>query len=275
MEISTVSVIVVAIGSAIAAAVCCCSLYCCCCKNCSIRAGKTTANRRRSKGSPHNLESGLFEPTQRPKVESDGPENYKERQVTRLPHHFRDFVVYKIIPYFNDQRMFAYQFAVVVLLSEDDFDNIRQTRFTPSDFWGKPILNKTVSVMPQELTKYGNYIVARPSSNSCHSEEEIFGPYSVNNSPFSHLWSAYVESNGAYPKCVLIYSWNLPCSRCTKAIIRSLGEEPYNSVSVIVAHTIFWNRSESESQHKINTEKLVSKNITVEQVPYPDYLPPA
>ena len=207
-------------------------------------------------------------------VESDGPEDYKERPVVHLPYQLHNFVVQKIIPYFNDQRLTAYQFAVVVLLSESDFDNICQTNFTPSDIWGRPILNKAFSVMPQDLKKYGNYVVARPSSNNCHSEEEIFGKYSVIDTPFYHLWSAYVERNGAYPKCILIYSWNLPCSRCTEAIIRSLGKKPYNGVSVIVAHTIFWMRSESDSQHKMNQEKLISKNITVEQVQYPVHLPP-
>ena len=285
METSTV--IAIAIVSAVEVAVCCCCCFCfccCCCKN-STPTGKTTAKRRRRR-SPGNLESGWFEPTQRSKgieattkgiyrpVESDGPEDYKERPVVHLPYQLHNFVVQQIIPYFNDQRLTAYQFAVVVLLSESDFDNICQTNFTPSDIWGRPILNKAFSVMPQDLKKYGNYVVARPSSNDCHSEEEIFGKYSVINTPFYHLWSAYVERNGAYPKCILIYSWNLPCSRCTEAIIRSLGEKPYNGVSVIVAHTIFWMRSESDSQHKMNQEKLISKNITVEQVQYPVHLPP-
>jgi hypothetical protein len=67
----------------------------------------------------------------------------------------------------------------------------------------------------------------------------------------------------------------LPCTRCTDVIVRSLREEPYKRVSVIVAHTIFWNRSESESQHKMNSEKLKCENITVEQVLYPDRLPRA
>ena len=290
MEISTVTIIIAVvvpvIGLATAAVGCCCCLYCCCCKNHSSSsntqaAGRTTTTnhtRRSGWGSPGiNLESGLFEPTWhlRPTVETDGPDSYKERQVTHLPRNFRNFIVQKIIPYFIDQRLTAYQFAVVVLLSEDDFDNICWTRFSPSNFWGKPILDKTVSLMPQDPTKYRNYVVARPDGNNCHSEEEIFGQYSVTDSPFSHLWSAYVKHSGAYPKCILIYSWNLPCSRCTNVIIRSLREEPYNRVTVIVAHTIFWNRSETESQHKMNTEKLKCENITVKQIPYPDYLSPA
>ena len=128
--------------------------------------------------------------------------------------------------------------------------------------------------MPRKVIHcYQNYIVASPSSNSWHSEEEILGKYSSINSPFSQLWNAYVKHNGSPPKCVLLYSWNLPCSRCTDVIIRSLNDSMYRCTSVIVAHTIFW-RSESEDEHRMNTEKLSQENITVEQVRYPKRLSP-
>ena len=247
---------------------------------------------------PRNLESGSLELTKRSRtkgdymlvdnVESDCEREDRpnfptptvsvnqKRPVAQLPSKFYDFIVDKIIPDFNGQRSRHYQFAVVVLLSENDFDDIYQTSFTPSDCSEKPILDKSASIMPRDRANYGNYLVATPISNSYHSEEVIFGLYSTNDGPFSHLWNTYVEhNNGAYPKCILIYSWNLPCSRCTDVIIRSLGEEPYNRVSVILAHTRFWDRSESESQLKMSTQKLMSENITVEQVPYPVHLPPA
>ena len=268
------------------------TMCCYCCKN--TTPGKTTHSRHTV--SPGSFEAGSLELTKRPSieikpltnaiytpVECDGPEDYpdfpapafsinRERPVTRLPYHFHDFVIQKIVPYFKNQRERSYQFAVVMLLSESDFNNIHQTSFTPSDLWGQPILNKNFPSMP--LANYGNYIVARPSSSSCHSEEEIFGQYSVIDSPFSRLWSAYVGRNGTYPKCILIYSWNLPCSRCTDVIIRSLGEQPYNCTNVIVAHTICW-RSETDLDYKNSREKLMNKNITVEQVDYPIRLQPA
>ena len=269
-------------------ALCCCCCLCCCCYKNTSTSGKTT---RRRRDSPGYLEAGSFELTNTPSkgiksptttnytsVECDGPEDYpdilapafnvnRERPVTRLPHQFQDFVIQKIVPYFNNQRE-RYQFAVVMLLSESDFNNINQIRFNPSDFWGHPILNRNFSLMPQNSENYGNYIVARPSSSSCHTEEEIFGQYSVVGSPFSRLWSAYVKRNNVSPKFILIYSWILPCSRCTDVIIRSLGEEPYNCTNVIVAHTICW-LSETNLNHKNNKEKLMNKNITVEQVDYP------
>ena len=214
-------------------------------------------------------------PKDRPNFPTPTVRVNQERPVTQLPSNFYDFIIDKIIPDFIGQRSKGYQFAVVVLLSENDFDNISQTSFTPSDCSGKPILDNNFSIMPQSRADYGNYIVARPISNSYHSEEAIFEQYSVNDSPFSHLWNKYVERNhGAYPKCILIYSWNLPCSRCTDVIIRSLGEEPYNRVSVIVAHTQVWQLETALDRSK-STNKLFYNSIKVQKVVYPTRIPPA
>ena len=80
---------------------------------------------------------------------------------------FHEFTVEKIIPYFNCQRKANHlQFAVVLLLSESDLANIKQTRFAPSDAFGRPIVNNSFSLMPQDPSKYGNYIIARPSIRS-------------------------------------------------------------------------------------------------------------
>ena len=188
--------------------------------------------------------------------------NHK-RAILLLPDNFRIFITGIVIPSFKKQRLRGNQFAVVVLLSENDLRNIFGTTFVPSND-GRPLLDNNYASMPQNATHYGNYIVARPSSSSCHSEEEIFGKYSL-NIPFSQLWSAYVKHNGSPPKCVLLYSWYLPCSRCTDVIIRTLNDSMYSCTSVIVAHTTYWQR-ESEDGHRKNTEKLKKENITVVQV---------
>ena len=195
----------------------------------------------------------------------------RKRTLTPLPNNFHNFITAIIIPSFEKQRLIDYQFAVLVLLSEKDFNNICDTTFVPS-YGGQPLLNNSHPSMPHSVIHYGNYITARPISNNWHSEEEIFG--SSINSPFSQLWSAYVKHNGSPPKCVLLYSWYLPCSWCTDVIIRSLNDDTYSCTSVIVAHTIFW-RSESEDEHRKIMEKLKKENITVVQVPYSEYLSPA
>ena len=102
--------------------------------------------------------------------------NYK-RAILLPPDNFRIFINGIIIPSFREQRLTGNQFAVVVLLSENDLRNIFDTTFAPSND-GRPLLDKLYASMPQNATQYGNYIVARPSSSSWHSEEEIFGKYS-------------------------------------------------------------------------------------------------
>lgn len=183
-----------------------------------------------------------------------------------VPNHFHDFIVQRIIPDFSGQRKtYYYQFAVVVLLSESDLVNIEQMSFFPSDFSGKPILDKTVPLMPRDPANYRNYLVAR-TSNKYHSEEKLFGQCSeLTETPFNHLCSAYVDHNHSNPKCILIYSWNFPCSQCTDLIVRSLGEKPHKGVSVVVAHTAIW---KLDSDHEKNRKRLESKNITVKRVPY-------
>ena len=192
-----------------------------------------------------------------------------------VPNKLDKFVVERIIPYFNCQRKANYlQFAVVLFLSESDLADIMQTRFTPSDpFTWRPIVNNSFSLMPQDPANYGNYITARPS-NKYHSEVKLFEQCSdLTDTPFYHLWRSYVKQNGDYPECVLIYSWNLPCSHCTDVIIKSLAKEPYSRVNVVVAHTAVWGK-EKAAEHETNKRKFKSKNITVKQIPYSVHLQP-
>ena len=193
----------------------------------------------------------------------------QERKPSSLPNNFHNFITAIIIPSFEKQRLTRYQFAVVVLLSEKDLNNICGMKFIPS-YEGRPILDKHHPSMPKSAI---NYIAARPSSDGCHSEEEIFGKYSSINSPFRQLWTAYMKCNRSTPKCVLLYSWQLPCSRCTDVIIRSLNDNTYRCTSVIVAHTIYW-KSESEDKHRENKEKLKKERINVVQVPHSVRLSP-
>ena len=178
---------------------------------------------------------------------------------------FYDFINQRIIPDFRGQCQSRFkQFAVVLLLSEFDLLNIKRMSFCP-DLLGKPILDKTVPVMPRDPASYRNYIVAR-TNNKCHSEKKLFGNCSeLTDTPFNHLWRAYLEHHRSYPRCILIYSWNFPCSHCTDLILKSLGElTPYSSVSTIVAHTRFWSK---DTHHEMSTKKLESMNISVEYVP--------
>ena len=182
-----------------------------------------------------------------------------------VPDGFHDFIDQRIIPDFSGQRKSCYYQFAVVYFSELNRLNIKQTSFHPSDLLEKPILDKAVPVMPNNPASYGNYIVAR-TSNRYHSEEKLFGNCSeLTDTPFNHLWRAYLEHHHSYPKCIIIYSWNFPCSRCTDLILKSVGEPPYSSVNTVLAHTAFWSK---DTHHEMNRKRLESKNIAVERVPY-------
>ena len=166
------------------------------------------------------------------------------RQAFSLPESIRTYVVNSLIPSFIDQRA-GNQFAVVLLLSETDYQNINGVKLSPSDINGKPKIDNSLRALPQSTDLYCNYIVARPTiREGIHSEREIFDIGSTdcsNNSRFNELWDAYCcQHDQVHPEYILIYSWNLPCENCTDLIIKSLQRSPYNSAVVIVVYTCVW-----------------------------------
>ena len=192
-----------------------------------------------------------------------------------LPESIRTYVVESLIPSFMDQRA-GNQFAVVLLLSETDYQNINEVKLSPSDINGKPKIDNSQTALPQRTDQYYNYIVARPTiSEGIHSEQEIFDIGSTDystNSRFNELWDAYCcQHKQVHPKYILIYSWNLPCENCTDLIIKSLQRSPYNSAVVIVVYTCVW-KEEDTPQRQRSKERLINHRIFVEEVAYPEFV---
>ena len=213
---------------------------------------------------PASTPSTDFQHGDIPLISLGPPANSPSLSIDTISHYIADVV----IPRFVDHRN-GYQFAVVILLSENDCRNIYKVKFIPCDHQGNPLVDASQCTMPPCI-QYCNYIVARPTLRApmhCHSEVEIFGDRS-NTSRFDLLWNAYVKHHLAAPDYILMYSWNLPCSNCTDTIIQSLRNAKYKSAKVIVAHTIKW-RGEPSSQHDLSEEKLVRESIIVQEVKYP------
>ena len=190
----------------------------------------------------------------------------------KLPSNIRTYITTRLIPDFARQRV-GYQFAVVMLLSESDYQNIEKIKYDPSNDQGKPFTNLAYSSMPQ-CEDYCNYIVARPDhSLDCHAEEVIFGQ----PSKFTRLWSAYnyiMQFFFSSPDYMLIFSWILPCSKCTDLIIAALRERPaYKEAKVFLAYVITWMK-ESPTVHESNIKKLTQNGVVVEQVVYGHRLQP-
>ena len=261
--------------------VCC---FCCCYCYCKSQPGRKSKYSPVRQNSDFRLEQGL----QHSDSSDRDDDSISLSSSSRLQScvevngplsdivNLQTFVNGVITPHFKGQRLSGYQFAVVLLLSDSDYNNIANVCFDPSDGYGQPLLDKTYPLMPKSASSYGNYIVARPRDNCNHSEEEIFGKYSNSRSPFSQLWNAYANRNRyhAIPSCVLLYSWNLPCSRCTDVIIRAFEESLYHQTKVIVAHTTFW-PSETEDEYKANQERMTRKGIAVQHVRNPTHILPA
>ena len=199
----------------------------------------------------------------------------QDREAFALPESIRTYVVDSLIPSFMDQRA-GNQFAVVLLLSETDYQNINEVKLSPSDINGKPEIDNSLRALPQRTELYCNYIVARPTiAEGIHSEREIFDIGSTDystNSRFNELWDAYCRQHKqVYPKYILIYSWNLPCENCTDLIIKSLQRSPYNSAVVIVVYTCVW-KEEDTPQRQRSKDRMINQGIFVEEVAYPKFI---
>ena len=165
-------------------------------------------------------------------------------QIGPNPEDFEKFIGHDVIMKFERQRQVKFQFFVVLLASEDDLRDLSNMTFHPHDSLSpqQPLIDNRELTMPS-ADCYGNYIVARFESCQYHSEEVVFGPKYDN--PFSQLWSAYLrENNGNRPKAIVMYSWNLPCGRCTELIVRILSEQQYSGVRVLIAYSRIWDSEE-------------------------------
>ena len=101
-------------------------------------------------------------------------------------------------------------------------------------------------------------MVAR-HENPKHAEEFLLARFSV-------LWDNYTQlKGGKKPSFVVLYSWIMPCSRCTDMLKRTAIEDMFKPTQFV---------GEPENTAEINREKLLSVGTRVYHVTYGKYLPP-
>ena len=111
--------------------------------------------------------------------------------------------------------------------------------------------------MPVELD-LDNYEVARPNGKK-HAEKTLMGD-------LDSLYIAYQEENiGEIPACIFLYSWLMPCVKCTELIIDKLCQPPFEDTPVIVVFTNPY-QEESEVIAESNRQKFLRENFEVYQV---------
>jgi hypothetical protein len=163
---------------------------------------------------------------------------------------------------FKEQRgVNQNQFAVLLLVSEEEFKHLDSMVFRPSR---EPLTDCLEVSMPSERKQYRNYIVARyESSRESGSEDDPIDYHSEETiiSELDHLWKGYMKfTKGVAPKCFILYSWNFPCTDCTETIISALKHPPYKGISMIVAFSQHW-RGETSRNVYLNRKEMRKKGI--------------
>lgn len=108
-----------------------------------------------------------------------------------------------------------------------------------------------------------NYIVARPDqrySPPLHAEETLLDRFDTLKDRFP----------GSQISTVLVYSWLMPCSGCTKLLIQKFKNCPYK---VIVAYNNDWTKAISDKENEENRNLLRRTGIDVYQIRYRSILP--
>lgn len=164
------------------------------------------------------------------------------------------FVRTRIIPYFHRQRIVGEQFAVLVIARTRD--SIQRTKFKPSNWWpwGQPLIDSNYSSFPPR-SQISNYVVARPEDGN-HAERLLLDNL---NTVLTHSFP---------PPLVVFYTWTMPCTGCTMAIVKALG----STKNVVLVYTKD-KKEIDDGENERNRSKLAKCGIQVVQVRYEKDLP--
>ena len=106
-----------------------------------------------------------------------------------------------------------------------------------------------------------NYVVARPD----HSQHPAVHAEKILLDRLTDL-----EGKCALFSTILVYSWLMPCSKCTTALIKELCT--HVQVSKVIVYNTELNYGEEDNVN--NRKRLRQAGIDVYKIPYKDTLPP-
>ena len=180
---------------------------------------------------------------------------------------FDKFIIKKVISVFHWQRQERDQFAVIIFTEENNLSKMKDTRFKPCDprVWcNTPLVNNNFPYFP--CGDLGNYLVARPDEGR-HCEKIIFHQIHL-------LQNAYRRVHPGGPRCIILYSWLLPCSGCTREILDYYSNISAPRPKMVVAYTVWWCEV-ADAENQRNIEQMQQAGIIVKKIKYPHRLPPA
>ena len=171
---------------------------------------------------------------------------------------FYDFIQ-KVINLFNGQRLTRDQFAVLIFTAESELSRMGNIQFR-APWHATHLVNKAYSYFPRNNLR--NYLVARPDMGR-HCEKILLDQE-------YRLWDAYTDHHPIGPRCIILYSWLLPCSDCTSEII-AYHTHTRPAVELIVVFTSACYQDESENDNNIT--RMQEAGIKIHKVSYSRDLP--
>ncbi|XP_025088588.1 uncharacterized protein LOC112560755 [Pomacea canaliculata] len=79
--------------------------------------------------------------------------------------------------------------------------------------------------------QYDNFLAALPLNPQTHSEDILLDEFAP------RLYNAYRDRHGHAPQFILLYSYYVPCTRCTERILNIKQSSPYRNMRWFVAYT--------------------------------------
>lgn len=173
---------------------------------------------------------------------------------------FHSFIQKRVIPNFRSQcQEGEHSFSVLILSNITSVQDIERVKFRQVTFNGMPLVDSKRTMYPKPY-RYENYIVARPDQSE-HPEAMIMKEVPALVKAYGSKERCYIRN--PVPKFGLLYSWTMPCSVCTKLIVKSLSK--VCSEKVVLAYTRS-NETEKESVVRDSHRILTSSGFMVVRV---------
>ena len=187
-----------------------------------------------------------------------------------------DFICKKVIPKAEGQRT-SWQFAVLLLLTKGETEKPMTFNFKPSDENARLPINSTKPFIPPK-PKFNNYIVARPEKGILGRIAEYYMEWYTKHAEtivlneFEDLLLAYESNNKEVFRSIILYTWIMPCTKCTTKIITKMVKNDKlvnRELEFTVAYTLHYRYDvESEEEQEKSRENLRKAGITVKCIPY-------
>ena len=196
-----------------------------------------------------------------------GITDHDDEDENSLPLKFHEFIRTDVIYLFNQQRVQGDQFAVLFFVPQGmELENVCMTFHTADN--QRCLTHASYLFWPPDPQEFGNFMVARPEHSwGQHAEDIIL-------EQFPELWEAYQQEGRGPPECVILYSWLMPCTRCTPKIIEQFtsNSDYRKSTKFIVVYTVDWIREEA-TNIRASKRALRNSEVIVERVSYDRRLP--